>query len=228
LRNGISSSDAMSDWLTWQVADSAFPTGAFAHSWGLEAAWHHGELESHDALRRFLDAAVQQAGFATLPLLNAGYQHLDDLEKLDALTEAFLINAVANRASRVQGRSLLATAARVWPSESLSALSRRAEMTHSHVAPLSGAVFRAIGVSLPAAQQIVLYGTARGVLTAAVRLGIVGSYEAQRLQYSCGPWLDTVATRCGCLTPDDLAQTSPVTDLLQSAHDRLYSRLFQS
>lgn len=218
----------MSDWLTWQVADSAFPTGAFAHSWGLEAAWQHGELESHDALRRFLDATVQQAGFATLPLLNAGYQRLGDLERLDALTEAFLINAVANRASRVQGRSLLATAARVWPSASLSALSRRAEPTHSHLAPLSGAVFRTIGLSLPSAQQVVLYGTARGVLTAAVRLGIVGSYEAQRLQHACGPWLDSIATRCGALTPDDLAQTAPVADLLQSAHDRLYSRLFQS
>jgi urease accessory protein len=218
----------MSDWLTWQVADSAFPTGAFAHSWGLEAAWQHGELESHDALRRFLDAAVQQAGFATLPLLNAGYQRLDDLERLDGLAEAFLMNAVANRASRVQGRSLLATAGRVWPSAPLSTLSRQAETTHSHLAPLSGAVFRTIGLSLSAAQQVVLYGTARGVLTAAVRLGIVGSYEAQRLQHACGPWLDAVAARCGALSPDDLAQTAPVADLLQSAHDRLYSRLFQS
>ena len=35
----------MSDWLTWQVVDSAFPTGAFAHSYGLEAAWQQGEVD---------------------------------------------------------------------------------------------------------------------------------------------------------------------------------------
>ena len=35
----------MSDWLTWQVVDSAFPTGAFAHSFGLESAWQQGEVE---------------------------------------------------------------------------------------------------------------------------------------------------------------------------------------
>jgi urease accessory protein len=75
---------------------------------------------------------------------------------------------------------------------------------------------------------VVLYGTARGVLTAAVRLGIAGSYEAQRLQHACAPELEAVAARCQALTPEDLAQTAPLIDLWQSAHDRLYSRLFQS
>jgi urease accessory protein len=74
----------------------------------------------------------------------------------------------------------------------------------------------------------VLYGTARGVLSAAVRLGIAGSYEAQRLQHACGPWLDDIARRCEGLSSDDLAQTAPIVDLLQAGHDRLYSRLFQS
>ena len=59
----------MSDWLTWQVVDSAFPTGAFAHSGGLEAAWQQGEVKDLDALRAFLDASVQQAGYASLPLV---------------------------------------------------------------------------------------------------------------------------------------------------------------
>jgi urease accessory protein len=105
----------MSDWLTWQVVDSAFPTGVFAHSWGLEAAWQHGEVDSADALRAFLDASIRQAGFTTLPLFNAAYQRPDDLEQLDELADAFLLNAVANRASRVQGRTQVANAPRVWP-----------------------------------------------------------------------------------------------------------------
>jgi urease accessory protein len=75
---------------------------------------------------------------------------------------------------------------------------------------------------------MVLYGAARTVLAAAVRLGIAGSFEAQRLQYECGPWLDQAVDRCGALSIDDLAQTAPVLDLLQGGHDRLYSRLFQS
>ena len=33
-------------WLLWQLADSAFPTGGFAHSGGLEAAWQNGEVSN--------------------------------------------------------------------------------------------------------------------------------------------------------------------------------------
>jgi urease accessory protein len=218
----------VSDWLAWQVIDSAFPTGAFAHSWGLEAAWQHGEVDDLDSLRVFLDASVQQAGYAYLPLVNAGHLAPDRLEALDLLAEAFLINPVANRTSRLQGRTLVATAGRIWPSAGLADLKARAEATHAHVAPLSGAVFLAIGLPLPTAQKVVLYGAARGVLSAAVRLGIAGSYEAQRMQFECGPRLDLLAERCGGLRERDLAQTAPVLDLLQSRHDSLYSRLFQS
>jgi len=81
---------------------------------------------------------------------------------------------------------------------------------------------------LPTVQRVVLYGTARGVLSAAVRLGIAGSFEAQRMQSECGPYLERTADRCGALSTKDLAQTAPVLDLLQAGHDRLYSRLFQS
>ena len=218
----------MSDWLAWQVTDSAFPTGAFAHSWGLEAAWQHGEVDDLDSLRLFLDTSIQQAGYASLPLVNAGYLAPDRLEALDELAEAFLINPVANRTSRVQGRTLVATACRIWPSAALADLKARADATRAHVAPLSGVVFLAIGLPLPTAQRVVLYGAARGVLAAAVRLGIAGSYEAQRMQFECGPRLDLLAERCGGLCERDLVQTAPVLDLLQSKHDRLYSRLFQS
>jgi len=99
---------------------------------------------------------------------------------------------------------------------------------HAHAATLTGATFRAIDLPLATVQRVVLYATARGVLSASVRLGIVGSYEAQRTQYGCGPRLDCLAARCADLDETDLVQTAPVIDLLQAAHDRLYSRLFQS
>ena len=63
---------------------------------------------------------------------------------------------------------------------------------------------------------------------AAVRLGVTGSYDAQRLQSECAGWSATVLARYRDAGPADLAQTAPFIDILQGAHDRLYSRLFQS
>jgi len=218
----------MSEWLSWQVVDSAFPTGSFAHSWGLEAAWQHGEIPDIEQLRNFLEAAIVQTGYSVVPLVNDAFTSPETLEALDALTNAFLTNPITNRASRIQGRTLVATAERIWPSESLRALKARADHTCAHLAPLFGVTFAVLGLPLRTAQRISLYTTSRGVLSAAVRLGIIGSYEAQRMQSACQPTLDRVAERCRDLTVDDLAQTAPLMDLLQSTHDRLYSRLFQS
>ena len=148
----------MSDWLAWQVVDSAFPVGTFAHSWGLEAAWQAGHVDDDAALRRFLTETIRQTGWSALPLADAAYRQPERLEELDALNEAFLTNAVANRASRVQGRTLAATAARVWPSSATTALEARVRRGRAHVAPASGVVFRTIGLPRETAGKTVLYG----------------------------------------------------------------------
>jgi urease accessory protein len=240
----------MHDALVWQLVDSAFPTGAFAHSLGLESAWQHGEVVSRDDLRRFVEATILQAASGALPLVNAAHHEPARLTEWDALNDAFLTNAVANRASRQQGRTLVASAARIFRSSTLEALLARVSSTPNsqpptptalpttdsqlsqgfaaHVAALTGAVFAALGVPLETTQRMVLFTAARGVLSAAVRLGVTGSYDAQRLQSECAGFTATVLARYRHGGPDDLAQTAPFIDILQGAHDRLYSRLFQS
>ena len=217
-----------SDWQAWQVVDSAFPVGVFAHSWGLEAAWHAGYVDSDTALQQFVVDTIQQTGWSVLPLLNSAYQQPSRLSELDELANAFLTNSVANRASRVQGRTLVATASQVWPSQAMADLEIQAAVLWAHVAPFSGVVFRIIGLPHKTAQKAVLYGTVRGILSAAVRLGVIGSYQAQRMQHKAGQYLDATLKRCVGLGADAICQTAPVLDMLQGTHDRLYSRLFQS
>lgn len=217
-----------SPFLIWQLVDSAFPTGAFAHSWGLEASWQHGEIADVDALSDFVDAAADQTAWGLVPLMNAAYEGPARWAELDEVANAFLTNAVANRASRQQGRTWLTTATRIWPSPALEDARRLAPTMAVHLGPVAGVVFRHLGVPLATAQQMMLYGAVRGVLSAAVRLGVIGSYEAQRIQHERSGWLDRLAADCACLGVDDLAQVAPVADLFQATHDRLYSRLFQS
>jgi urease accessory protein len=215
-------------WDVWQIVDSAFPTGSFAHSYGLEAAWQQGEVPDAMGLARFVRATVRQTGHGVLPLVAAAHRDPGRLAELDDLADAFLVNAVANRGSRVQGRAWLATCARVWPDLPVAELDVRARELRVHAAPAMGAACRALGVPVRTAQAMVLFAAARGVASAAVRLGIVGSYEAQRVQHGVMDELDAVLGQCADLDVDDLAHTAPVLDILHAGHDRLYTRLFQT
>jgi urease accessory protein len=216
-------------WLVLQLADSALPTGGFAHSGGLEAAVQQGEVRTAPELRRFVRDAVWQTGYATLPLASAAHRDPAALPRLDARADAFLVNRVANRASRTQGRAFLDTCARIFPSE-LADLreSARAAGLSLHCAPIAGAVLRTVGVEQTEAQQLLLSLALRGALFAAVRLGVVGTHEAQRIQHEMAPLLDEVLENCAELGEDSIAQTAPLPDLFGSTHDRLYSRLFLS
>jgi urease accessory protein len=214
--------------LLLQLSDSAFPTGGFAHSGGLEAAWQCGEVRDEAALRGFLREALWQAGRGVLPLAAAAQEAPSRLPELDARCHAFLTNVVARRASTVQGRAFLATCARTWPGPSMAAIETSARPLAGHYAPIAGAVLRTLGVPLADAQPLLLYVCARGILSAAVRLGIIGPYAAQRLQFESHEEVEAVLARCRGLREHDLAQTAPLLDMLQAGHDRLYSRLFQS
>jgi urease accessory protein len=219
----------MRSWLVLQLADSAFPTGGFAHSAGLEAARQAGEVAGRAALRRFAEEALWQAGQGGLVLASAAHTDALPLGELDARADAFLVNHVANRASRAQGRAFLDTCARVFPSlGSLRDEARRGAAPCLHHAPLFGAALRRLGVALDEAQRLYLHGALRTVLSAAVRLGEIGTNDAQALQAQLAPALDAVLAQCAGLGPDALAQTAPVLDLLAATHDRLYSRLFLS
>jgi urease accessory protein len=212
----------------WQLIDSAFPTGSFAHSSGLEAAFQNGEVTDDRTLETFVHDNLHQTGHATLPLVTTAHDNPTRLIELDAISNAYLTNAIANRASRAQGRSLVTTCARVWPSSEMAAIEATVRTSFGHLAPVTGVTFRILDVPLAVTQQVVLFTAVRNVLAAAVRLGIVGPYRAQRMQHECGPHIDAVLERCSGLTVDQLSQTAPLLDLLQSSHDRLYSRLFQS
>ena len=216
--------------LFWQLADSAFPTGSFTHSGGLEAAFQHGEVANISELRQFAYASAWQAGRAGLPCVHAAYVSPEQLADFDALMEAFLTNPVANRASRLQGRSFVSACARAFPCDVLGRLEEdvRRGSLNGHLAPLFGMVLRTLRAAWPDASLLYVYLAVRGVLAAGVRLGIVGPLKAQQLQADSRTEIDRVVQRCASVNVDDLAQASPLLDLFQGTHDRLYSRLFQS
>jgi urease accessory protein len=248
-RAGVRADDASAgklpvpDFQIWQLCDSAFPTGGFAHSSGLEAAWQHGEVRGRAELVSFIEASLDQLGHAGLPFVMAAFDAPDKLTEFDSLSDVFTTNHVANRASRAQGRAFLTAVERIFPERRPPArLGDKATQKHAvpepgapksaspfaHFAPVFGACLRQLNLSRATTARMFFFNHLRSVLAAAVRLNIVGPMEAQMLQNQLAAEAERVRQQCENLSLDQIAQTAPLLDLWQGAQDRLYSRLFQS
>ena len=218
----------ISDFLLWQLADSAFPTGGFAHSAGLEAAWQHGEIRNRGELLSYVEASLQQLSRAALPFVNTAHEEPQRLDELDCLCDAFTSNHVANRASRAQGRALLSAVERIFKAHISNLKAEARPPAFAHLAPVFGASLRWLDVPREITLRLFVFNHLRSLIAAAVRLNIVGPMEAQSLQHHLSSPAEEMLQRSLHLTLDDLAQTTPLLDLWQAAQDRLYSRLFQS
>jgi len=215
-------------WRILQLADSAFPTGGFAHSAGLEAAVHFGEVPTSARLEAYVRAYIWNVGNTSLPFVTAAHEQPHSLPTLDLLCDATLTNHVTNRASRTQGRAFLTTCKRVFAEPSIVDLASRVRGSPSHLAPAFGAALRTLEVPCADARFLFAFVSMRGLLSAAVRIGVAGTHQAQRIQRDLGPILDEVLEACANLRPSESATVAPIADLVAATHDRIYSRLFQS
>jgi urease accessory protein len=232
--NAPSESDASLNaaqwWRVLQIADAAFPAGGFAHSSGLEAALHRG-YALHSGLDGFVQAHLWNTGRGLLPFVGAAHDHPSGAWIVDRRLDAQLINHVTNRASRTQGRAFLATCAQVFEAPTildLAADARGDPTVSAHLAPIFGACLAALGIGRTDTLRLYLYTSLRGVVSAAIRLGLTGPHEGQRVQGRHGPTLDAVIACFGTLAMDHAATTAPIIDIVAATHDRLYARLFQS
>jgi urease accessory protein len=211
----------------------SFPVGAFAYSHGLEWAHEAGDLHDAETLRDWLDALIRHGSLRNDLILFACAWRAVAAGDEAALAEiAELALALANSAERrletvTQGNAFLAAVSAAWPCDALALLRRAAP---SEVAYPLAVACACVGHGIPLRPGLDAYGLGfvANLVSASVRLGIVGQTDGQRITAALVPVLHEATAATEGATLDDLGGCALRSDLASLRHETQYSRLFRS
>jgi urease accessory protein len=212
------------------LADGRSPSGAYAHSGGVEAAIAGGWIADEDDLRAFLLGRLETAGRVAAGLAAAGARATaaaDDAEliRLDGEADARTLAPAGRDASRAQGRALLRMVRAAWPLDRYALLGPR-----PHVPIVLGVAAVTAGGTAEDAAALAAAASISGPASAAVRLLGLDPLLVTGLLASLSPLVDRIAAEVTAdvalgLLPDDSA---PQLDVLAEAHCGSEVRMFAS
>jgi urease accessory protein len=213
----------------WQ-ADGAFPSGAFAFSYGLEGVIAlRSDLTVRDLEQLVMTILRQRwATYDRIALLRS-FRATGDIVAIAAIdreVEASTLVEALRAGSRRNGASFLASHASLGDelARLLRDAVRRGECL-GHIAVMQGAVWSAVGLSEELAQLTSGYAVASGLIAVAVRLGAIGALRGQAVLKACLPLIEELAAHA---TPEGTETESfmPFLDIASARHAQADLRLF--
>ncbi|MCR9145710.1 MAG: urease accessory protein UreF [Rhodobacteraceae bacterium] len=214
-----------------QTTDSAFPSGAFAFSSGLETLRNEGKVRGAGDVHAILTRQIlpRWLGFER-PFLKQAMEAADDTDRLLEIDARCHVQNSSDRlaeASRRIGRSLLAVHGRIGTphvSEFSAAIAQAGRGTAAGYEPVvQGVVAAGLGLSPLQAQAGTLNAAAMAFVSAAVRLGCIGAIEAQSLLAQVAPDMARgLAEPC----PDRAGSFSPLSEIAAVRRNTTHASLF--
>jgi len=211
----------------------AFPVGAFAYSHGLEWAAEASDLTDAATLADWLAALLDHGAPRNDAILMAEAHRAataGDGSRLASVAE-LAIALAGSRERRLeavtQGNAFLATLEKVSPCEAFAAL--RAAWAGDVAYPVAvGTATGGHGLPLEAALEAFVLAIVGNLVSAAVRLSVVGQTDGQRVIARLLPEVTQVAKDAAIATLDDIGGAAFRSDLASIRHETQYTRLFRS
>ncbi|MBI2154025.1 MAG: urease accessory protein UreF [Candidatus Rokubacteria bacterium] len=219
-----------------QFADGLFPSGGYAHSFGLEYYVQAGQVRDPAGVEAFIRAHLEgTAGpcdaVAVVVALGLGERgELDGCLALDETLEAMKPVAEFREASRQMGRQTLRVAATLTDHPLLRAVSELVEAgrTPGHHPLAFGLAGSALGWPSEAAAQAYLHSTTVLLVGAALRLLPLGQLDGQRVLWAAAPLIERLSREATGKGADDLWSFAPGIEIAGMRHAQLDARLFRS
>ncbi len=219
-----------------QLADSGFPTGAFAFSHGLEGLVDAEFVRGEATVAALLRAQVEEnlAGIEAPALCHAHrFAVAGDVKGLLGLDEHLTalkpVPAFRDGSAKV-GRRFLESAVGLVDGEVLAIYRREVASGRvaGHHAVAFGAAMAAIGLEEEAAALALGAGFVGGLAAAAVRLGTIGQGAAQRIIAGLHPAVEAAVARARRMPVDEMGAYLPLVDVAGLRQLALAGRVFAS
>lgn len=219
-----------------QASDTFYPTGAYAHSFGLEGLVEEGVVRDRETLRRFLLLSVLPTlRSVELPLAAHAWRAFaaEDWAAVGALCElasALRAPREARAASEAIGRQRAELAAGLHDSSLAREFLRLArEQGWPHCSAISAALeARVHGAPLEAALAAVAYAAVAGVISAAMKLLRLGQNGAQGLLTEALALCPPSVADAAAAPLSEIGWFNPWLDVAAARHERAAARLFIS
>ena len=215
-----------------QVSDTAFPTGAFSHSMGLEAFYEGGELAGAGDLERIVRIQLSSLATSDCVALRASYgAGLNEVFRVDGLLSATKLTRELRAASSSTGRRFLASVGALGVEDAtLSALTRaaRAGETPGNAAVGHGAAAPALGLDVGEAVLAYLYASTASIVAAGQKLIPLGGGAAQKVLFGLAEAMMEASEESAGIEAADMYAFAPTIDVRSMLHERQRTRLYIS
>ncbi len=217
-----------------QLADSFFPTGSFTLSHGLESLVQTGKINSVQDLQVFLQLLLHnKVGTTDLVALLHSHRgikngNLEAARQADSQLFAQTAIAKIRETQRQSGRALLMVSSSTWQDERLEILNREAARGKIHCLHpvIFGAVAAIAGLSEQNTVLAFLHSLVSSILSAAIRLGVLGHIQTQQILLYLAPDIEAVWSTARSMNLEQMWSCTLAIDLAQMQHPKLAQRLF--
>ncbi len=222
------------EWLTLvlQTSDPLFPTGAYAHSNGLEEIVRLGIVRDEETLRAFLQRQIlPMLERLELPYLLAlrgalDAQNFPALVRLDRELSAVKIAAEARAESLAVGRQRLRMLLRIAPTAALAELSCAVQTDAAAGHHLTVFAVQMAAVPREVMLQVWLYQTLAGACSASLKLIRIGQEGCQRVLRHCLDHAGETVARALSMNAADIGCFNPLRDIASMRHATAPERMF--
>ncbi|AWB88964.1 urease accessory protein UreF [Salinibacterium hongtaonis] len=234
-----------------QFSDSAFPSGFYTMSHGLEG-YSQAQLVARGDVKNLLaDLLAHSVGPGDATALAvahraAQWRDWDAVQEVDERLFASKLNAEMRRASVRSGHQLTDLAREVIEESqgvgeidgagsldgvgSIDDYARRvsARSTPGCQPVATAVIYAALGVTTERAVASDLFAFAVSFVGAALRLRLTDHRQAQVVLHAIAPDIERAALDAVARDLDDLGGCAPVADIMSAQHERAEARLFAS